>query len=74
MLGLPRSNDTEPLHRFANVWSAFHPNTKLLFAEDVPQALNLARAHNTSDNGLQALITGSQHLVGAALFSLGHRG
>jgi len=71
---LPRSNDTEPLHRFANVWSAFHPNTKLLFAEDVPQALNLARAHNTSDNGLQALITGSQHLVGAALFSLGHRG
>jgi folylpolyglutamate synthase len=65
------------LQKFSDVCSAQHPNTEILFAADVPQALALAKekaSGDSGDSGVQTLITGSQHLVGAALFYLGHRG
>jgi folylpolyglutamate synthase len=70
---VPDSSNTRTLQKFSNIWSAEHPNTKILFAADIPQALALAK-EASGDSGVDALITGSQHLVGAALFSLNCRG
>ncbi|KAF2431063.1 putative tetrahydrofolylpolyglutamate synthase [Tothia fuscella] len=59
------------LQEISEIWLARHPRSKILFATDVPQALALAKEVGEIDGGMQTLVTGSLHLVGAALFCLG---
>jgi folylpolyglutamate synthase len=56
---------------FGDIWKRSHPNSRILYEPNVQKALNSARKIGTEAGGMQTLITGSQHLVGAALFSLG---
>lgn len=58
-------------HRFAEKWSQLDPNAKVLVIPTIEEAITYARdlGHGltTSDEHVQALITGSLHLVGGAL-------
>ena len=55
-------HDPEP---FRTTWKAINPSTKLWNEPTIQGAVGLAR--NLGSDGMQTLITGSQHLVGPAL-------
>lgn len=55
---------------FGEIWERFHPNSSISHEPNIQKALDSARKIGTEAGGMQTLITGSQHLVGAALFSL----
>ncbi|RSL81370.1 hypothetical protein CEP51_005907 [Fusarium floridanum] len=55
---------------YGEAWERLHRNSHVLYEPSVKQALNTARNLSTASGGMQTLITGSQHLVGAALFYL----
>jgi len=54
---------------FREIWKRIHPNSHILYEPIVQRALESAREIGKV-GGMQTLITGSQHLVGAVLFSL----
>jgi folylpolyglutamate synthase len=56
--------------RFSTIWKELQPASKVISAPTVTLALDAARDIGKMHNGMQALITGSQHLVGEALFVL----
>ncbi|RMJ11948.1 hypothetical protein CDV36_008391 [Fusarium kuroshium] len=55
---------------YGEAWKRLHRNSHVLYEPNVQQALDTARKLGAAAGGMQALITGSQHLVGAALFHL----
>ncbi|PHH89328.1 hypothetical protein CDD83_6293 [Cordyceps sp. RAO-2017] len=55
---------------FGQVWSRLHPTSRVLYEPDIRRALDRARGIGAEAGGMQTLITGSQHLVGGALFFL----
>ena len=57
---------------FGAIWKSSHPNSRVLYEENIQQALDSARKIGTEAGGMQTLITGSQHLVGGALFFLNY--
>jgi folylpolyglutamate synthase len=54
---------------FGEIWERFHQNSRISYEPNIQKALDSARKIGTEARGMQTLITGSQHLVGAALFS-----
>jgi len=52
------------------VWSAYHPGTNMMSAATIKGAILRAREIGEQHDGMQTLITGSQHLVGGALYLL----
>lgn len=64
-----KSEDTS--HKaFGEIWERFHHNSHISYEPNIQKALDSARKIGTEARGMQTLVTGSQHLVGAALFSL----
>lgn len=57
---------------FGEIWKRFHQNSRILYEPNIQKALDSARKIGTEAGGMQTLITGSQHLVGGALFSLNY--
>ncbi|KAF2869244.1 putative tetrahydrofolylpolyglutamate synthase [Massariosphaeria phaeospora] len=55
---------------FGEIWKRFHQNSCILYESNIQKALDSAREIGAKAGGMQTLITGSQHLVGGALFSL----
>jgi len=55
---------------FGEIWERFHHNSRISYEPNIQKALDSARKIGTEARGMQTLITGSQHLVGGALFSL----
>jgi folylpolyglutamate synthase len=66
---IAKSEDTLQ-KEFGEIWKRFHQNSRILYEPNIQQALESAREIGTEARGMQTLITGSQHLVGAALHSL----
>ncbi|KAF2257735.1 putative tetrahydrofolylpolyglutamate synthase [Lojkania enalia] len=67
---LVKHADLSILQDFSYVWTARHAKSEVIFTADVPHALARAREFGDVNGGMQTLVTGSQHLVGAALFYL----
>jgi folylpolyglutamate synthase len=63
-------SDHTPQKAFGEIWKRFHQNSRIRYEPNIQKALDSARKIGTEAGGMQALITGSQHLIGAALFSL----
>jgi hypothetical protein len=55
---------------FGEIWKQFHKESHILYEPDVQKALDSARKLGTEAGGMYTLVTGSQHLVGGALYSL----
>jgi folylpolyglutamate synthase len=55
---------------FGETWERFHHSSRISYEPNIQKALDSARKIGTEAKGMQTLVTGSQHLVGAALFSL----
>ncbi|CAG9989304.1 unnamed protein product [Clonostachys byssicola] len=55
---------------FGEIWKKIHGTTKVHYEADVPTALDVARQIGAKSEEVHTLITGSQYLVGAALYSL----
>lgn len=55
---------------FGEIWSRYHQDSRIVYELSVEKALDAAREIGTEAGGMQTLITGSQHLVGSALFSM----
>ncbi|KAF2663023.1 folylpolyglutamate synthase [Lophiostoma macrostomum CBS 122681] len=55
---------------FGLIWKRYHQNSRILYEPNIRKALDSARKIGTTAGGMQTLITGSQHLVGGALFPL----
>ncbi|KAI0571620.1 FolC Folylpolyglutamate synthase [Pyrenophora tritici-repentis] len=55
---------------FGEIWKRFHQDSRILYEPNIQKALDSAREIGTEAKGMQTLITGSQHLVGGALYSL----
>ncbi|RSL87899.1 hypothetical protein CEP52_015371 [Fusarium oligoseptatum] len=55
---------------YGEAWKRLHRNSHVLYEPNVQQALDTARKLGAASGDMQTLITGSQHLVGAALFYL----
>jgi hypothetical protein len=52
---------------FANIWRSVRPDTNILFQPTIRGALEAAKNISNDNGSMQALITGSQHVVGGAL-------
>jgi folylpolyglutamate synthase len=54
---------------FAERWKALDPSANIMLIPSIEEALNTARsiAEKEGDKKVQALVTGSLHLVGGAL-------
>jgi folylpolyglutamate synthase len=65
---LPATCEESALRIFGEVWKRFHPRSRILYASSVLQAIITARELGEEGKCMHTLITGSQHLVGAALF------
>lgn len=48
----------------------FHQHSRVLYEPNIQKAMECVREIGIDAEGMHTLITGSQHLVGAALFSL----
>lgn len=55
---------------YATIWRRAHPDANISFEPTIRGALDLARDIGEAYGSVQTLITGSQHLVGGALFLL----
>ena len=55
---------------FGEIWKRFHKGSNILYEPNIQKALDCARKLGTEAGGMHTLITGSQHLVGGALYSL----
>lgn len=55
---------------FSEIWKRFNKESHLLFEPNVQRALDSARKLGTEAGGMHTLVTGSQHLVGGALYLL----
>jgi hypothetical protein len=65
-------SDATSQKAFGEIWKSFHSNSRILYEPNIQQALDSARKIGTEAGGMHTLITGSQHLVGGALFSLNY--
>jgi folylpolyglutamate synthase len=52
---------------FSAIWLKFQPDTNIHFEPSIQEALDTARKQVDGKSGMQALVTGSLHLVGGAL-------
>ncbi|KAL3426831.1 folylpolyglutamate synthase [Phlyctema vagabunda] len=64
----------EVQERHAATWQNLDPTATVLRERTIEGALDLAREIATQDNGIQALVTGSLHLVSGVLYFLEHDG
>ncbi|CAH0047447.1 unnamed protein product [Clonostachys solani] len=55
---------------FEEIWKKIHGTTKVHYEADIPTALDVARQIGAKSEEVHTLITGSQYLVGAALYTL----
>ncbi|VUC30090.1 unnamed protein product [Clonostachys rosea] len=55
---------------FEEIWRNIHGTTKVYYEPNVPTALDVARQIGAKSEEVHTLITGSQYLVGAALYTL----
>ncbi|XPS92844.1 Tetrahydrofolate synthase [Ascochyta lentis] len=55
---------------FSEIWKRFHKKSHILYEPNIQKALDSARRLGTQAGGMHTLVTGSQHLVGGALYSL----
>lgn len=53
--------------QYASFWGALDPGATILCERTIEEALDQARKIGDQNNGMQALITGSLHLVSGAL-------
>ncbi|OBS25954.1 hypothetical protein FPOA_06486 [Fusarium poae] len=67
---VPPKSDGKSQKEFCEIWRASQPNSQIHYEPNIQQALDLAKKIGTEAGGMHTLITGSQHLVGGALFSL----
>jgi hypothetical protein len=62
---------SDTLHEaFGEIWKRFHEESRILYEPNVQKALDSARKLGMEVGGMHTLVTGSQHLVGGALYSL----
>jgi folylpolyglutamate synthase len=54
-------------HVYAEIWNRAQPNSTILFEPTIQGAIEAARKIGKAHGNMQALVTGSQHLVGGAL-------
>jgi folylpolyglutamate synthase/dihydropteroate synthase len=54
-------------NRYAHIWESLDTKTEIHIRKTIEEALNLADAIGTAHSGMEALITGSLHLIGGAL-------
>jgi folylpolyglutamate synthase len=64
-----KSEDTSHI-AFGEIWKRFHKGSHILYEPNIQGALDSARKLGTAAGGMHTLVTGSQHLVGGALYSL----
>lgn len=71
---ITKLEEQESHEAFTEIWKRFHPESRILYEPNIRDALGSARriGKEAGGGGMQTLITGSQHLVGGALFSLGY--
>jgi folylpolyglutamate synthase len=71
---ITKLQDHESHEAFAEIWKRLHKESRILYEPNIRDALESAKriGQDAEGGGMQTLITGSQHLVGGALFSLGH--
>lgn len=55
---------------FGEIWRTFHQDSQILYKHNVAQALDAVRQLVGEGGSSHTLVTGIQHLVGGALFSL----
>ncbi|KAF2674770.1 folylpolyglutamate synthase [Microthyrium microscopicum] len=58
--------------QFAEIWQEHQPQSAITYEPTVHQSIEKAQEIGQTSGGMQVLVTGSQHLVGAALFDLCH--
>jgi folylpolyglutamate synthase len=54
-------------HVYAEIWKRAQPASTIFFEPTIQGALEMARKIGKDHGSMQALVTGSQHLVGGAL-------
>jgi folylpolyglutamate synthase len=52
---------------YADIWKRAQPDSTILFEPTIQGALEMSRKIGKDHGSMQALVTGSQHLVGGAL-------
>ena len=57
---------------FEAVWQQFQPHSQILSEPNIAAAMETAREIASNSGGMYALVTGSLHLVGGALFHMNH--
>jgi folylpolyglutamate synthase len=60
----------EVQERYAEAWKKFDPTATISREQTIEGALHLAREIGDQNKGMQALVTGSLHLVSGALYLL----
>ena len=63
-------SNLELQRRYAQIWKILDAKTEVYIKETIEEALNFAKVVGDAHNGMEALITGSLHLVGGALHVL----
>ncbi|KAL9615864.1 MAG: hypothetical protein Q9160_009198 [Pyrenula sp. 1 TL-2023] len=66
----PKLLDPDFQDAYAKIWNTTHPGSEVIFEPTIQQALEAAREVRGGEGLTQTLITGSQHLVGGALYVL----
>lgn len=69
-VSVPKELDQLSQRRFADVWKRVHTGSEIHFERNIQEAMATARNIGAKHGGMRALITGSQYLVGGALFHL----
>ena len=67
---LKKSFSAEVQERYAETWGSLDPTATVLRERTIEGALDRAREIGDQNNGMQALVTGSLHLVSGALYLL----
>lgn len=57
---------------FGEIWKSFYSNSHIYYEPNIQRSLDFARKLGMEAGGMHTLITGSQHLIGGALFSLNY--
>jgi folylpolyglutamate synthase len=60
------------MNAFEIAWKIAVPSAQIMLKQNINDAIVTARAMSIESGAVHTLITGSQHLVGGALFCLGN--